>query len=515
MKKKIVGILVCTLLFSTAVLPVSGIIKIRESRLQPPIEWDKTYAYTGGPSEGHFVQQTSDGGYVVVGTVWATGGTDPEVYLVKTDVCGNDIWRKTFGCGSTGIPDGGNCVQQTTDGGYIIAGLFQMSCLLMLKTDSNGNEQWKNTYCGVFDYASSVKQTSDGGYILVGGYTALPGGQSDVWLIKTDANGVKQWDQKIGIGVNDYGCSVQQTTDGGYIIAGLRGVPLSEDVLLVKTDSSGTPVWIKTYGGANMDIGYSVEQTTDGGYIIAGETYSYGSGQNDFYLIKTDSSGNSLWTNTFGGTDYDDARSVHQTSDGGYIITGSTKSFGAGDYDIYLVKTDSGGNKQWDNTYGGANPDFGYCVEQTTDGGYIITGSKYGDMWLIKLGYNQPPNKPAKPSGPPNGVPGTSYTYSSTTTDPNGDLVFYWFDWGDGENSGWVGPFPSGNAGSASHTWKSQGSYSVKVKAKDPFCAESIWSDPLTVTIPRNKISISTSFIRLLEQFPNAFPLLRYVLGLL
>jgi len=129
-------------------------------------------------------------------------------------------------------------------------------------------------------------------------------------------------------------------------------------------------------------------------------------------------------------------------------------------------------------------------------------------MWLIKLGYNQPPNKPAKPSGPLTGKPGTSYTYSSTTTDPDVDQVSYWFDWGDGENSGWVGPFPSGNAGSASHTWKTKGNYNIKVKAKDTHCSESVWSDSLTVTMPRTR-AINTPLLKFLENHPNLFPILQ------
>lgn len=130
---------------------------------------------------------------------------------------------------------------------------------------------------------------------------------------------------------------------------------------------------------------------------------------------------------------------------------------------------------------------------------------------VIKI--NNPPDKPTTPSGTTNGKVGTSYPYTTNCNDPNGDFVHFWFDWGDGTNSGWVGPFASGAPGSASHTWTSQGSYSIQVKAKDSYDVESVWSDPLSVTMPRNKAT-NTFFLKLLEHFPNAFPILRNILGL-
>ena len=514
MKTKIIGILAIMLLIATA-LPAVGTVKNCDngSLFQPPIQWEKTYGSL--PGYGHFVQQTSDGGYIATGTIYITGGTNGEVYLVKTDANGNTMWTQTYG--TTFFYEGGCCVQQTSDGGYIIAG-YCGSGLWLIKTDSNGNQQWNSVFdCQGVDAPYSVQQTTDGGYILVGGYHGAL--TVDVYLIKTNTYGVKQWDQKIGAGA-ELGRCVRQTTDGGYIITGYTayGAGMS-DVYLIKTDAGGNPTWTQTFGGASNDEGYSVRQTSDGGYIITGYTGSFGAGGADVYLIKTDAGGNPTWTQTFGGTNYDCGTSVRQTSDGGYIIGGATNSFGPGSYNIYLIKTDAGGNKQWDDTFGAANTlnAGGPCADQTTDGGYIIAGTKYttySEFWLIKLGTNQPPNKPSKPSGQINGKVGTSYTYSSTTTDPDGNQIYYWFDWGDTTNSGWVGPYASGATGSASHTWTSQGNYNVKVKAKDdPHAAESIWSDPLTVTMPRNKV-INTPFLNFLENHPNLFPILRHMLGL-
>jgi len=345
------------------------------------ITFQKTYGGTGNDG-GSSVQQTTDGGYIIAGGSRSFGAGNADVYLIKTDANGDSLWTKTFG----GIgDDGGSSVQQTTDGGYIIAGatgsfgsvLFDF---YLIKTDANGDSIWTKRLGGTNDdFGNSVKQTTDGGYIITGWTRSFGVGNFEVYLIKTNGNGNSLWSKTFGGFTNDIGNSVQQTTDGGYIIAGYTRSfgQVYFDVYLIKTNANGDLLWTKTFGGTAIEWCFSVQQTTDGGYIIAGETQSFGAGGWDVYLIRTDVNGNSLWAKSFGGANDDYGYSVQQTTDGGYIITGYTNSFGAGDYDVYLIRTDANGDSLWSKTFGGANDDWGYSVQQTADEGYIITGNTY------------------------------------------------------------------------------------------------------------------------------------------
>jgi len=316
------------------------------------------------------------------------------VSLVGTAQAGDKVsapeeeWNKTFGGTSW---DEAWSVHQTTDGGYILAGYTKSygagsGDFWLVKTDSNGNKTWDKTFGGTgWDTARSVQQTTDGGYILTG-WISYGAGLNDAWLVKTDSKGNKEWDKTFGGTDGDGATSVQQTSDGCYILAGgtMSYGAGSSDLWLVKADFKGNEEWNKTFGGTSWDEAASVQQTSDGGYILAGYTKSYGAGSSDAWLVKTDSNGNEEWNKTFGGPDGDAAASVQQTSDGGYIFTGWTAS-----YDAWLVKTDSKGNEMWNKTFGGTYRDEGHSVAQTSDGGYILTGLRIygvgsGDAWLVR-----------------------------------------------------------------------------------------------------------------------------------
>jgi uncharacterized delta-60 repeat protein len=381
-----------------ALLSVSLVALFTQYTYAQVVRFAKTYGRTG-PDWARSVQQTSDGGYIVAGYTGSSGAGGYDFFLIKTNANGNIIWAKTYGGGSY---DYAYSVQQTSDGGYIVAGYTYSfgageEDFFLIKTDANGNIIWVKTYGGGnYDWAYSVQQTSDGGYIVAGETQSFGAGSWDAFLIKTDASGDVQWAKTYGGTSSDYASSVQQTSDGGYIVAGYTWSfgAVNGDIFLIKTDANGNIQWAKTYGGTSYDIAYSVQQTSDGGYIVAGETQSFGAGNSDIFLIKTDANGNIQWAKTYGGTSSDYASSVQQTSDGGYIVAGRTYSFGAGSWDFFLVKTDASGDVQWAKTYGGTGNDRAFSVQQTSDGGYIVAGvtSSFGaggwDIFLIKTDAN-------------------------------------------------------------------------------------------------------------------------------
>ena len=338
--------------------------------------FQKTYGGIG-VANAYCVQQTLDSGYIIVGEIKNSSmGAYSDTYLMKTSQDGSLQWTKTFGGTND---DYGYFIQQTNDGGYILTGSGSPNGgVYLLKTDSNGNLSWVKTYGGQYDWGQAVKQTSDGGFIVLGNTYAFGAGNKDIYLVKTASDGTLLWTKTYGGVGLDIGLSAQQTNDGGYIITGFTRTfqgGTNSDVYLIKTDSNGNLLWSKTFGGSNDDYGYSVWQTNDDGYIVAGNTDSFGAGAFDIYVIKTNSAGDTLWTKTYGGIDNDDGvNSVQQTSDGGYIIGGSTNSFGAGNRDIYLIRTDSSGNPIWSKTFGGINDDNCSFVRPTNDSGFIALG---------------------------------------------------------------------------------------------------------------------------------------------
>jgi hypothetical protein len=361
----------------------------------PVEEWNKTFG--GNGNEGaKSVQQTADGGYILAGYAFSSGYG---ALLIKTDANGNQQWGKIFGGAVEGRAES---VKQTSDGGYVLAGYSSRTGIdaLMIKTDADGNQIWNKTFGGAGpDEFHSIQQTSDGGYILAGKtytYDKLFMGakvsDDDAWLVKTDANGNQQWNKTFGDLYADEFNSVQQTSDGGYILAGRTQVAGTDEAWLVKTDINGNELWNKKFEGKSTSTASSVQETPDDGYIFVGYSTDsnmkpYGvDSRSDASIIKTDPYGNVQWKKTFGGAKSDAAYSVQKTNDDGYIIAGYTESYGSGN-DAWLIKTDPNGNEQWNNTFGRARA---FSVEQTSDNGYILVGYNVSlrgitDAWLLKL----------------------------------------------------------------------------------------------------------------------------------
>ena len=228
-----------------------------------------------------------------------------------------------------------------------------------------------------YDYGYSVAQMYDSGYAVVGTTTSFGSGSTDMYLLRTNSMGVAIGQKTFG-GINiDQAYSVESTIDSGLVIAGYTNSLGfgGYDMYVIKTDKNCDTLWTKTYGGTNWDFAYSIQQTADSGYVIAGGTYSSGNGSEEVFLVKTNSYGDTLWTKTYGGLNDEEARSVKQTSDGGYILTGYSKSFGDSNGDIYTIKTDSMGDTLWTYTYQGTLDDLSYDVlEDNTGAGYIISG---------------------------------------------------------------------------------------------------------------------------------------------
>ncbi|MDD5528469.1 MAG: T9SS type A sorting domain-containing protein [bacterium] len=254
---------------------------------------------------------------------------------------------------------------------------------------------WTRTYGGTnIDIGNSVQQTQDNGFI-VAGYTAPTTSENtgDIYLLKINSTGDTVWTKIYGDSADDRAYSVKQSFDNGFIIAGYTASfgHGKEDVYLIKTDSAGDTLWTKTYGGTEDEEGALVQQTSDSGFIIAGTTNSFGAGNADVYLIKTNSSGDTLWTKTYGGADSDWGSSVQQTQDSGFIVTGWTASFDTNGYmNAYLIKTDANGDTMWTRTF---NLSIAYSVRQTKDNGFIVAGITESDMgdkdvYLVKTDVN-------------------------------------------------------------------------------------------------------------------------------
>ncbi len=320
--------------------------------------WERTFGGPGGDT-GMEVRQTPDGGFIVAGQNQSFG--TEACNLIKVDRYGNEEWNRLFwGNGNTYCQS----VHLTPDGGFMLSGPTGGSPggggpqTYLLKTDGLGNEVWSRILTGS-GYRSEL--TSEGGYIITG--SPYPWGYGQTLLVKTDSNGIEEWRKTIASG-GGWGQEVRQTSDGGYIIV------VNYGGVLIKTDPSGNKMWSKSYGVVHLG---SVQQAADGGYIAVGGDNS------DIYMIRTDPNGEEVWRTSFGGSGCW-GRCIRGTSDGGYIVLGDCA-------DVRLIKLDTNENKEWEKTFGGSDWDEGWFVQETREGGYIMTGRTWpfgqNDIYLI------------------------------------------------------------------------------------------------------------------------------------
>ncbi len=405
----------------------------------PLLEWQGTYGGTG-PDVAIEIQPTTDGGYIVTGYSNSDNNGDvtgnhgvTDFWVVKIDNTGTIQWQKSLGGSGQ---DHGQSGQQTADGGYIIGGYTTSNDgdvigfngghdFWAVKLDSNGNIEWQNPLGGsVDDYGREIKQTADGGYIMIGftysnnGDVSGNHGEADYWVVKLDASGAIQWEKTLGGTSTDEGDSIQQTADGGYIATGhsfssdgdvTSGNQGLRDYWVVKLDSNGTIEWENSMGGSATDYGWHIIQTTDGGYIVAGDTSSDDGdvtghqGISDYWVVKLNSTGDIQWEKTLGGSLDDEAKSIRQDTDGGYLVAGISGSMDGdvsgniGGPDFWVVKLDPNGNLLWEKSLGGSSNEGAEGIQLTSDGGYIVAGytaSNDGDVsgnhgnldfWVTKL----------------------------------------------------------------------------------------------------------------------------------
>jgi hypothetical protein len=367
----------------------------RLSAQGPDSLWHRTH---GGSSaeHGYSVYPVSGGGFVFAGWTQSFGAGGDDIYLVRTDANGDSLLQRAYGGGDTEF---GRSVRQTSDGGFIIAGSTKSFGggdfdVYLVKTDVQGDTSWTRCH-GLIegdDHGYSVRQAADGGYFIAGSTYSFGQGDSDGYLVRTDSQGNMLWDHNYGSAGNDYFEWMEIDTDGGCILVGATYVatPPGWEIWVVRTKASGDTLWSRTFGGTMTDYGHAGIQTDDGGFVAVGTVETAAMGY-QAHLIKLHSDGSLDWRRYYGGTDSDLGYCVKQIlPDQGYIISGFTESYGAGDWDVYLIRTYADGDTMWTATYGDSLREWGREIHELADGGYVIGGTtrSYGagsdDMYLIR-----------------------------------------------------------------------------------------------------------------------------------
>lgn len=537
MKQKIIALCIMMLLMTTAGISAVGILNIQMETYttQPMVEWEKTF---GEDEFDYFrcIQQTSDGGYL------AFGETEQDdmnyAWLLKLDADGNEEWNNVNQDLNGSVYDRedlANMVIETNDGSFIACGFstayysdysIWSGAGYLWKIDASGQTDWVKRYQSISETESEAILSIfpfniielDGGYALGGlsvvGLNPDTGAYTlDGALMKTDENGNIDWYQTWDSG-NDYEAlnGLCATDDGGYFLTGLSTTfTMSAGACwALKTDSEGNKQWEKKFDGPALD--YSAArgcgQTDDGGFIVAGATYSYGAGKSDLWVIKTDASGNKEWDKTFGGSGHDQSWGMQILPDDGYVFgtVYNQQGFGGTLDDTWIIKTDADGNAEWKYQIEESGRQVPLFITRTSDEGFIVAGRtgqpdhSGTDAYIVKIAAfeNQRPSKPTI-DGPPKGKPDTEYTFTASSSDPDGGALQYRWDWGDGNYSEWS------DTQEASYTWSSENNFQIRVMSQDNDGGESEWSDPFKFSTPKNKRNFINYFHFWIDLFIECF----------
>jgi uncharacterized delta-60 repeat protein len=376
------------LILNLTAIPVQPGLLIAEA-----VTWAKSYGDVQDENVFRSVVALSDGGYVISGVTNSTGAGKNDIWILRLDSAGSILWQKTYGGTRS---EETRSIQQTSDGGFVVTGPTNSfgsgaNDVWVIKLNYNGAVEWQKTYGGrSADVSHSIQQTADGGYVVAGFTRSFGTGGQDYFVIKLNSIGGIIWQKAYGGAGNEVIRYIKQTSDGGYLAAGFtHSFGALGDIMLIKLDAVGNMEWDKRYGGSKFEEPCCILEESDG-YIIMEQSASF-TGNTDGWIFKIDDDGQIDWQKRVAGGSFDELSAALQTADGGFIAAGETKSFGAGAEDFWVVKFDSSGNVEWQKRYGGSKVEEAESIALTTDGGYIVVGTTRSfsegirDIWAIKL----------------------------------------------------------------------------------------------------------------------------------
>ncbi len=422
--RNLILVLLSCFLFSCAKEEAEIAFVALDTEFKGELDFIKNFGGSGNESAQAIIK-TTDGGFAILGHTGSTNGDittkaeeENDYWFLKFDENSNLQWNKTYGGSKDDI---GQSLAQTGDGGFILTG-YSMSSdgdasnnegfhdNWILKLDAQGNLEWESSYgFSGHDHSYDILEASQGGYFFTGflditsaradgntekGNSLTSHGVGEFWGTKIDEEGTVQWRGYFGGTKNDRAHGVVQTNDSGFVMAGftesddfdISNTNGSYDFWVVKVDSFGNLIWERSFGGDGIEVSYDIAKTADNGFVVVGNTFSTNGdillnhGESDMWMIKLDEEGDLIWEQTYGGSQFDLAQAVVQSKDGGFLITGNTKSddkdssLNNGENDIWLVKTNAFGDLVWEKSFGGSGLDFGFDLLENSDGSILIVG---------------------------------------------------------------------------------------------------------------------------------------------